>query len=63
MTSKPKDQVKHFYFEYVGFGRWVKCDKATYDKTDDLYRLSLYTHPPQHKLGMSDEEFKNDKYA
>lgn len=43
--SEQGEPVKHFYFEYVGFGRWAKCDKATYDKTKDLYRLSLYTTP------------------
>jgi bacterioferritin-associated ferredoxin len=46
---------KHYYFEYVGFGRWVKCDKETYDKTQELYRMSVYTSPPQ-RQPLTDEQ-------
>lgn len=37
---------RHYFFEYVGFGKWAKCNKETYDKMPKMERLSVYTHQP-----------------
>ena len=64
MAQPEKEPVasKHYYFEYVGFGRWVKCDKETYDKTPEIQRLSLYTTPLQ-RPSRSDIKPLTDEHA